>query len=395
MNTLPLSLYNVFEYGLGDYTWQEWVDKYLEKYDTLEIDGFSFQPTKLSYTFAQLIASVGVQALPAYVDPESPGYEAALRSLSGRTGNIPTMKRYYRMNRVLLHEQLQLLNKVGNAALTPDMQNVFMGLLDEGTDGLIQSYYNALTHQRMQVVSTGKFTISSTNNPRGLQGIVLEFGVAAPDTLTGNARWWTNASHVTSNEGSASDPIGYLKGRVKAVRRTYHYYGPLNLELSKDLWDDLLTHSKVLTKIGYALYPTVASDAAALTAAQNINDEALKEAFRKLINVDAIVTRDSYAFVDAPGTNSDGEPDLVTTQIENFKSTNISLIPAGRIGDIQGVQPLSLGYDQDKVAYFDGGRLLMTQRAEPKTHSIYIEGEAAQLCVPSVPQYMFISTVTV
>ena len=28
-----------------------------------------------------------------------------------------------------------------------------------------QSYYNALTHQRMRIVSTGKFTIDTDNNP--------------------------------------------------------------------------------------------------------------------------------------------------------------------------------------------------------------------------------------
>ena len=44
---------------------------------------------------------------------------------------------------------------------------------------------------------------------------------------------------------------------------------------------------------------------------------------------------------------------------------------------------------------YDGGRLKLTQRANPETHSIYIESEAAQMCVPRMPQYMFISTVTV
>lgn len=398
MNTKPVGLYRLFEVGLGDLSWQQWVDLYQKKYDKQEIDGFAKQPTKLTYTWQQLISQVAAKALPAYVDPESPGYEAALSSLTGRTGNIPTMKRFYRINRVMLHEQMLLLQKLGGYALTPEMRDTFLRLIDEGTDGLIQSYYNGLTHQRHQVVSTGKFTIDNVNNPRGIQGVTLEFGVATPDVLTGTARWWTNASHVQSNEGSASDPIGYMTNRVKAIRRTHHYYGPLTLELTQDLLDDLFTHSKVLSKIGLAYNPASASDSSGATAiavASALSDEAKKEVLRKLIRVDAIVPRDSYAFVDAPGTNSDGLPDLVTTQIENFKGTNISFIPSGNIGDIQGVQPLSMGYDEDKVAYFDGGRFLMTQRANPETHSLYVEGEAAQLCVPNKPQYMFISTVTV
>lgn len=100
MNTLPIDLYKVIEYGLGGDTWQEFIDRYKEKYDLLQIDGFEFEATKLDYTFSQLITSLGVKTLPAYVDPESPGYEAALGELEGRTGNIPTQKKFYRLNRV-------------------------------------------------------------------------------------------------------------------------------------------------------------------------------------------------------------------------------------------------------------------------------------------------------
>lgn len=400
MNTNPTGLFSVFENGFGGLDWQGWVDRYNEKYDTLQIDGFEFAPTTLNYTFAQLIASTGAKALPTWVDPESPGYEAALRSLSGKTGNIPTGKRFYRFNRTIINEQLQLIQRYGDAALTPDMEAIFMGLNDEGTDGLIQMYYNALTHIRNQVVSKGKFSLTSVNNPRGLQGIEIDFGIPSGaggnfDTLTGENRWWKNASHVSTYEGETSDPIEYLKGRVKWIRKTKHYAGGLKMEISQDLWDDMLSHSKVLSRLGIYFYPTTTDATTRVAAIQDKGEDAFKEAIRKIIRVDEIVIRDTYGFVDAPGTNGDGEPDIITTRIDNFDSKNVAFIPTGRIGDIQGVQPLSIGYDPDKVAYFNGGRLLLTLRSHEKTHSVYMESEFAQLCVPSVPQWMFISTVTV
>ena len=397
MNTLPLSLYKVLEYGLGGQNWQEFVDHYNEKYNDVQIDGFEFDPVQLDYTFAQLISSAGVKTLPAYVDPESPGYEVALREIEGKTGNIPTQKQFYRLNRVQVRRQLQLLQRVGAAALTPEMQNVFLGLLDESTDGLIGSYYNALTHQRMRIVSTGKFVIDTDNNPRGLKGITLDFNIPSThyQTLTGTALWWTSDEHLPANEGSASDPILDIKNRVKEIRRKYHYLGEIQMELAKDLWDDLMTHTAVLKRIGHNLYPQVTDDATVVANAQNESEERLKAIFQKLVGVDVIKPRDSFAYVDKPGTNSDGEKDLVTVEVENFKATNISFIPKGKIGTIQGVEPLTLGYDADKVASYDGGRLKLTQRAVAETHSIYIESEAAQLCVPNKPQFMFISTVTV
>ena len=387
-------MFSVFDNGLGGLDWQSWVDRYEEKYDAFEVDGFEFAPTTLGYTFAQLIASTGATALPTWVDPESPGYEAALRELSGKTGNIPTAKRYYRFNRTIINEQLQLIQRYGNVALTPEMEDIFMGLNDEGTDGLIQMFNNALTHIRNQVVSTGQFALTSVNNPRGLQGITIDFGIAQDhfDSLTGTARWWTNADHST--EGSASDPLDYLKNRVKWIRKTKHYQGGLKMEISQDLWDDMLLHSKVRSVLGMIFYPTTTDAATRLENIKYMEESVLKEAIRKLIKVDEIVVRDTYAFVDAPGTDGNGDPDIITTRIDNFDGKNVAFIPTGKIGDIQGVQPLSIGYEADKVAYYNGGRLLLTQRANPKTHSVYIEGEFAQLCVPSVPQWMFISTVT-
>jgi len=392
MNTTPLSLFTVFDNGLGGLTWQEWVDRYEEKFNELNVDGFSFAPTSINYTFAQLIASVGATALPTWVDPESPGYEAALKSISGRTGNIPTAKRYYRFNRTIINEQLQLLSRVGNAALTPEMQDIFMGLVDEGTDGLIQSYRNALTHIRHRVISTGKFDINSVNNPRGLQGISIEFGVAAPDELTGTKRWFTAADH--SAEGSASDPIQYMKDRVKYIRRTKHYVGGLKMEIGRDLWEDLLTHSKVIAKLAAYFYPNASSPEIAANNVKVMDDSAFMEAIRKMIKVDEIVVRETYAYVDAPGTDENGDPDLITTRVDNFDPQNIVFLPTGNLGNIQGVAPLAIGYEQDKVARFDGDRLLLTQRANPKTHSVYIESEFAQLCVPSVPQWIFVSKVS-
>lgn len=401
MNTLPLDLYKVLEFGLGNDTWQQFVDHYLEKYDATVIDGFEFMPTQLGYTFSQLIASTGATTLPAYVDPESPGYESALREVQGMSGNIPTQKKFYRLNRVILQERLQLIQQVGRAALTPEMQRVFMGLLDESTDGLIQAYYNSLTHQRMQIVSTGKFVIDTVNNPRGLKGITIDFGIDPShfDTLTSGDRWWTDADHTTANEGATSDPIKYIKDKVKKIRKENHFYGAMHVEMTQDLLDDLLGHSKVLERIGQMLMPNVTGTAAQVktaqvTYAQNLSDEAKANYLGQLCGI-KIVARDTYSFVDVPGTGADGKPDLVTTQVENFKKENISFVPDGKIGNIMGVTPLTLGYEPSKVASYNDGRLILSQRAIPETHSIYIESEAAQLCVPSVPQGMFISTVTV
>lgn len=393
MKTFSLDLHSLFAFGLGgDDKWQSFVDNYNEKYDVEQIDGFVKVPTRLDYNFRQLIASTGATTLPAYVDPESPGYERALNEVKGAMGNIPTFKAFYTLNRVILREKMQLLTKIGDAAMNEDMRNAFLGMIDESTEGLINGYVNALTHQRMQIVSTGKFTINSTNNPRGLQGITINFNIANShfdDISAGNAAWWTNATHTT--EGANSDPIGYIKDRYKDIKKIYHTTIPMQLEMSDALWTDLKDHSKVRTAVGYSLATFAASDQQALAIGLRVDDETVLQKFSALVGLPVII-RDSIAWVDTPNQTTHK---LEQTSIQNFDPKNISFVPQGTFGEIQGVTPLTLGYESKDVAFFDGDRLALTQRTNKETHSMYIESEAAQLCVPTMPQHMYISKVTV
>ena len=398
MKTIPVTLRDMMQLGLYGEDWQTFVDHYEEKFNAITVEGFDFAPVSLGYTFAQMLSKVGATVLPTYVDPESEGYEMPLGSAEGKTGPIPTQKLFYSVNRVVVREQMQLAQRFGELALDDEMADVMFGLLDEGTDGLIQSFWNALNHQRHQVVSNGEFTINATNNPRGIKGLTIGFNMptANKDVLTNDARWWTSATkHDSTTEGKNSDPILYMKTRVKAIRRDLHYNGPLKMEISQDLWDDMLTHSKVMMRLAAKFYPTIESDTVRLTFLQNNEEEdAMKEAIRKMIKVDEIAIRETYSYVSKPGVNADGEPDLVEERIDNFNPKNLAFIPTTKLGKIQGVQPLSMGYDADKVAYSMGNRLLIEQEDIPRTHSINVNGEMAQLCVPNAIRQMYISTVT-
>ena len=393
MKTIPVTLRDMISLGMYGENWQSFVDRYEEGFNAVTIDGFTFDPVSIGYTFAQMLSKVGATVLPTYVDPESEGYEMPLGQLEGVTGNIPTQKLFYSVNGVVLREKMQLAQKYGRAVMDDEMREVMFGLLDEGTNGLIQSFWNALNHQRHQIVSTGQFTINATNNPRGYKGVTIGFAMpdANKEVLTGEAQWWKDADHTT--EGTNADPLGYMANRVKAIRRDLHYVGSLKLEISRDLWDDMISHSKVVDVLGDWVYRNISSDTARANVARFADEDLLKEAVRRIIKVDAIAIQDTYAFTSNVGTDTNGLPDLVETRIDNFDPQNIAFVPTGKLGGIQGVQPISMGYDADKVAYAMGKRLLIEQEDIPRTHSINVNGEMAQLCVPSAIRNMYISTV--
>ena len=382
--------YDLMTFGLGDVSFQQFVDRFQLKYNELNVEGFNWDPEiQLDYTYEQLIGSLNIATLPVYVDEASEGLDKSFGSFQIGSNRIPTQKHRYPVSAKMMREQMIMYNRFGAASLTGQTRDALRDLLFDSTDKLIAGNRNALTHQRMKIASTGQFTIDLENNPRGLKGLTFDFGVKTKETLTTTARWWTNAEHTTANEGSASDPLLYLKNKAKAARKAG--YPAFHFEMAQDLFDDLLMHSAVLKRIGFAAYPA-ATDATALSYAQNMTDEAKKDAIQRIVGVE-IKTYDSLAAVEKFDEETKG---IKPVTIENFKSANVSLVPNGQIGTIKSVQPMVFTDDPtQRIAWFDGGRTLITNRFESKTKTMYVESEMAVLCVPNMPQYMQIYTVTV
>lgn len=392
MFTMPTNYYELMSFGLQGTSFQEFVDRFQEKYNTPQTDGFVWDTEiQLDYTYEQLIASLGIKTLPIYVDESSEGLDKSKGEFKIGSNKIPTQKHRYPVNAKMLREQMILTQRFGQANLTESTQRVLLGMLFDSVDNLLGGNRNALTHQRMQIVSTGKFTIDAVNNPRGITGLTFDFEIPAgnQESLSGEDRWWKTTTHTTANEGKTADPLLFLKNKWKAMKKAGFPAG--HFEMSVDLFDDLLTHSAVLKRIGYANYPIISSDANAIQAAQNMADDALKAQMERIIGC-PIVTRDSVAAVDALDENNVLRPKT----IENFKATNVAFVPNGQIGTIKSVRPLVISDDPtQRIALFDGGRTLIKQRFESKTNSMYVESEMAVLCVPQMPQYMCVYTVTV
>mgnify|MGYP003455970718 FL=1 len=392
MVTNVTNYYDLMSFGLGELSFQQFIDGFNEKYNTLNVDGYQWDnEIQWDYTYEQLIAASNIATLPIYVDESSEALDKAFGKFEIGSNKIPTQKHRYPVDAKMLRSKFLLAQKFGASTLTTETQNSLLDLLYTSSDNLIKGNRNALTHQRMRINSTGQFVIDINNNPRGIKGLTFDFGIpqANKDTLLTTARWWTNSTHITANEGSSSDPLLYMKTLVKAKKKLGFPQG--HIEMSIDLFDDLLIHSKVLQRIGYTLYPQATADGA-IVYATNLTDDAKKAAMERFINC-PIQTYDSIANVDSFDVTT---KQLKQTTIENFVPTNIAFIPNGQIGTIKAVKPIVFTDDPtQRTAWFDGGRTLITNKFENKTKTMYVESEMATLCVPNMPQYMCISVVTV
>lgn len=399
MNTNNTTVYDLLQLGFGSFTsasFQEFVDALPDRYNKLDVEGFAFGSLKTDYEFAQLITSLNIVTLPTYVDPDAPAYERSLGKFEINKEQIPTQKSRYAFDKRVLADRLKLISEVGKAGLTSRTRDVILNLFFDSVTKLQQSFANSLTHQRDKIVSNLKFEISKANNARGLKGITIDFNIPKGNAtaLTGDELWWTDAEHVTANEGANADPIEVMKTWRREIERKTLRTGQFHFEMTKDLYQDLLLNKKVLQRVGYRVYSVASTDAQALNLAENMDLNQVGTTLEALVGA-PIVQRDTMAMQEVFDTK---EKNIVPQAVENFNPKNIALVPNGALGDIQGVNLAML-----ITPFLDGnstlatalnGMLALTTEVNTRSRSMIVDGEMAALCVPSQPQYMFVKTVT-
>ena len=385
------SFYDLLAYGLGTLDFQEFVDRFKTKYNQPQTDGFEWDTDiQIDFTYAQLQAELGIATLPTYVDIDSPAPYKSQEEFKIGTNKIPRFKHGFAINEKIIREQMIMLQRFGEAAITPATRTVLLNLLFDSTDKLLAGNQNAMTYQRQQVVSTGQYSITTENNPQGIAGLVFDFNIPSSNkvTLATTARWWTAPEHTIANQGADSDPLQNLKDWRKAADKAGFPAG--SFEISKDLFDDLLTHTAVLKKVGFALYPNSSSADNAIAYAQNLADDVMVAAIQRIIGC-PIVPRDSKACVEK---YDKATKKVLKTTIDGFNTKNVSYVPNGPLGTIKAVQPIAVPDPASRIAYFDGGRTVIKQTFDTSTNTQYISSECTALVVPSVSQYMRIHTVT-
>ena len=335
--------------GMTNERFQTFINKFQEKYNVLNTDGFDWDDEiQIDFTYEQLQAELGIATLPTFVDIDAGApYKMQDKFVIG-SNKIPRFKHGFAMNEKIIREQMIMAKRLGS--VTPDVRNTLLKLLFDSVDKLIVGNHNELTYQRNQIVSTGKFDITAENNPQGIKGLSFTFGTNT-SSLSGTSRWWTNAEHTVANQGNASDPLNDMK----KTRKTATSVGvPLgHFEISKVLFDDLATHTKVLSRVGYALYPNADGETNAITYAQNLAEDALKAAMERIVGA-PIKVIGARAVVEKFESGK-----IVKSAIDSFDSKSFAYVPDGMLGTIKAVEPIAVADPAARIAYFDGGRTII------------------------------------
>ena len=384
MNAYDITFYDLLSRALGENTssaLQSFLNETMAvKYNALQLDGFEFDPfMQDDFTFEQIVAELGINAAAQYYDLDSPAIPDKVSGAKAYTGKIPRMKKVEYFNEDKLRKMLIVENRRDVSA--DRIAEIAYEQLFVTVDRLVGGHTNALTFQRHQAVSSGKFIINGTNNTNGIAGVTVDYHVPAANktTLSGTARWWTSSTHTQANEGSNSDPVADLMGEVNKARIA-GVRGHFEVEL--DYFKEVLGHSKVVAAIGVAALP--AADASTQASYAGVMGyERKKEVLETIIGA-PIKTIDSLVAIQKVDAATKS---IVTSNTRAFNQNVFVFVPDGNIGVVKTVRPIAV--DGGVYGQFYDGRLLLTVGADYVKKCQSYNTEMTSLVIPTAVSYFW------
>lgn len=382
MDTYQIQFYDLLSRALGPgETLQSFLDNTMAlKYNALQLDGFTFEPfMQTDFTFEQITSELGLNVAAQYYDLDSPALPDGTPGFKSYTGKIPRMKKVEYFNEDKLRKMKLIEDRRSTSA--SQIAEIAYQQLFVTVDNLIGGHTNALTYQRHQAVSTGKFTISATNNPKGIKNVVVDYHVPAANktTLTSTARWWTSSTHTTANEGSAANPVKDLTDVVAKARQAGirgHF------EVDIDYLKECLGHSGILSVIGISVLPAAAS-AAQSSFAGIMSYEQKKSALETIIGA-PIKAIDSLTPIESIDKT---EKAFTRANVNSFEKNVWVFVPDGEIGVVKTVEPIAI--EGGNYGSFYGGKLLLTVGVDFVKKCQSYNTEMTSLVIPTVPQYFW------
>lgn len=379
MNQFPQEFYNPLAIALNGAQLQDFVNELLAKYNGLEIDGFRWNDDLLQdFTYQQVQRDLKMEVMASYVDLDSPAIPVGSEGDVIGTGSIPRMKSVEYYNEAKLRKLRQMEDR--RSVSRTELINTAGANIGEILMKLVMRHTNSLKYQRHQVVSTGKFTLTDTNNPNGIQNVTFSSHVPLGNykTLSGENRWWTDAAKST--EGKNADPIGDLKKMAQDIKRK-SVRG--HLEINDLFLDDLLGHSKVISAVAANLYPNAGAEAWAIAAAKQLKREGMISIIEGIIGLQ-FKAWDSQVSVEKYNKTT---KKLERPTFDAFESDVVVFVPEGGLGEILTVEPILL--EGGEYAFYYGRKLAITIGKNYEKKCMSYNSEMTSLVVPDVPQYMF------
>ena len=322
------------------------VDKSLEKFAPTWFDNyFDWAPQQMNLTFTTVVGRSRVEAAASVVDR---GSKAPLRSRAGLeqlSGKVPAIMEKFALDEVTVreHEMLRSMPGGGDAFRSQ--------IIDLITDDVVKAGDSTMKRvdiMALEAVSTGKISLTTTNNP---DGVVLEpLDLLMPSTSRVNALASWTGSPLTAA------PI------TKDIQGIMNLARPRGIRLAKILmtWDSWFAF--IATKEVQDLYGSFIGKTAnkLLPTLDNMNELLRGQALPTIEMVDVSI-----------GIEKNG----IISTIQPFENTNIAFIPEGKLGRIHNAFAIEETRRINQVSYAKYNRTLISKWGDNDPYQEFTKAE--------------------
>jgi hypothetical protein len=359
----------------------------------LNIAGFEWNDPQIDFTYEMLEMGDDVEVMATYVDLNSPALPSGTQTkFENLTGSIPRQKyrivrgeNDYRKELILMQEVANVARFQGrdvNVSLEEHLAKyLFTTLVD-----IPNAHKNSLNYQVGQMKSAGLFELTADNNPRGIKGAKFSARVPEANIIT-KELMTKDASTGAYMAVEGADPIEDIRAKIREIRFTK--YRDVTVEVDEQFAFELFKLPSVLRAIGYLVYPNLRlspkNDDNALAVARGLEDDAIKDYFRRLIGADEVIYQNTVVATEKLNTET---KNFDHPKMKAFNEDVILIRPSGTIGKIVNVAPLRPDGSAITAGIF-GGRGIVEYIYNAQTRTQDWQSELTILAVPTRPKDMY------
>lgn len=287
---------------------------------------FTMAPVQSTLTYEGIIGASRIEAAASVVDRDSQTPLRSRSELSKFSGEIPAIKEAFKMKESDYRSflMMQALN-VDDATKRTQLLNLLYGDIQK----VGSAAHKRLDIMALEAVSTGKISLSITNNPDGLV-LANSIDLLMPAGNKSN-------STVSWDDATNAKPITDFDAVVTAARNVGRSFA--KVLMTKTLFAKLRKAKEVvdtMTAFFYGPKPGGAFNPVAVSTLDRINEYLTANQLPVIELVD-----------EAIGIESDG----IISAIRPFSDNNVSFIPAGNLGTIRNAIAIEQMRPVDKVSY--------------------------------------------
>lgn len=360
----------------------------------LNIEGFVWDNPQIDFTYDMLETVDDIPVMAHYVDLNSPAIPSGKHTeFEKLTGSIPRQKfainrgeNDYRKELIIMQEVASVARFQGrnvNTSLKEHLEEyLFITLSD-----IPEAHKQSLNYQVGQMKSAGALTLTDANNPRGgIRGVTFTAYVPEENFIT--KAWFTKDAEGNYTVVEGANPVADLKQHIRMLRWNKQYTD-VTIEIDEQYAFEIFKMPEVLKSFGYAKSPELRispkNDDNAIAVGRSLEDDQLKEFFRRQINADRVIYQNTVCAVEKWSAE---DKKFKKNKMKAFDADVILVRPSGNIGKIKNVAPLRPDGSAITAGVF-GGRGLVEYFYTPKTRVQEWLSELTILAVPSRPKDMF------